>query len=281
MAFSFDSSLLSIGYGSTLCVYAPETLRLKCVLSPPNSLDGGANKIIINLPHKGTEKMSKSPSKDKHERRQNMLKLVKGFLENDDQKLIKEIKNQLEKLSLTKNTEPLDANDLLLKEQETVFKQILAHNELNFFQKIELFEKLNIHGNGSEEIKQKYVEYYQNHVTVVKRLENSLVVRSQNLSEKSKYSVSRKFFNYSKRKIGNRHKSVKSIFNFGSSPRPKRKLRNSESEQNNKNVAVDSVTNKIISSVSGCPQIKHISFGTGEYAHLVIEIISFWLFFLK
>lgn len=157
LAFSADSSLLSVGFGNTLCVFTPDSLQLKCALSPAAGLDGSTNKITINLPDQNDDDTTPTKKSPKKGNRAQLLERRRKSLQT-----IKEITNKLENMRVKSlnNRAPLSN-----EEQELIYKKIMAHNELNFYQKIEIFNMLALHSKAPANIKEKFTKYVQENLS--------------------------------------------------------------------------------------------------------------------
>ena len=165
------------------------------------------------------------------EKRKRMLQVIKSFLETDDQHLIREISNQMDGNKAQKRCKSLSK-----EEEELVFKRIMAHTELNFYQKIELLNSLNLEVNPSEEQLEAYNKYLNENVNLVNRSGKHLMSMTNSLNDSKRYTVNRKLYNYFNRNpLVKQGKGEKSVL-------PVKKL----------------------------AQIRHVAFGTGEYAHLVV-----------
>ncbi|XP_037031343.1 uncharacterized protein LOC119070914 isoform X2 [Bradysia coprophila] len=141
LAFMSDGSTLAVGFGNTLCIYIPETLRIRAVLSAPGGQDGSTNKLIVSMPKSlGNSKMTKKQQElaQKHE------KLVRSFLENDDDQLINDLVKEAEKAPRESQNNRLDPDGTGIVDKK-LFEKIHALNELNYFQKLELFQKMGVH----------------------------------------------------------------------------------------------------------------------------------------
>lgn len=202
------------------------------------------------------------------EKRRKMLQLIKSFLENDDTNLVKEITGKLGKMNISRPVSPNSAS-LTIKEQELIHKKIMAHNELNFYQKLYIFDKMALHSIGSLDVKPSFDKYIQRNIEINTILKKNLLRRSAQLTDRNRFMVNRKFFNY-KRRAEHRLFNSKNIHFHGAenvSTGTKRQRTRTDSEKNQDAQEVPIVKPLPVKSVA---QIQHIAFGTGEYAHLVI-----------
>ncbi|KAG4070831.1 hypothetical protein HA402_011057 [Bradysia odoriphaga] len=154
LAFMSDGSALAVGFGNTLCIYFPETLRIRAVLSAPSGQDGSTNKVIVIMPKtlgnsKITKKQQESAKKQKE--------IVRNFLENDDDQLITDLIKETEKVQRQSRTSRLtDGMEMVDKK---LFEEMLALNELNYSQKLELFQKMGIHISLPADVKEGFSRY--------------------------------------------------------------------------------------------------------------------------
>lgn len=283
LAFSGDGSLLSVGFGNTLCVYQPETLRLKCVLSCPAGLDGTANKITIDLPEPSADttttplktkspKKSATPLKNQRaqlqERRGKLLQVVKSFLDADDKTIVKNITNKLGQLMVTRPLNPF-AHGLSQREQEFVHRKVMSHTELNFYQKIELFDRLSLRSKAPANMEAPFNAYVQRHISLASQTAKTALGKAGQLGERHRFEACRKVFNYTKRLANRRpHVNVNNLFRFNDD----KPMNGSRSDQKNgQQIASQEVDSASIRApVKRVAQIHSVAFGQGENAHLVI-----------
>lgn len=279
IAFSSDTSLLSVGFGNTLCVYTSETLRLKCALSAPPAFDGSTGRLTITLPtNKPTDtetkaKLQKSRAKFL-ERRKQMNGLIKKLLETGDTAVF--TKYEKKEASVTRKRctkrEPLSLGD-----QELLFDQIMASNGMNLFQKINLFDRFNLHARVPQK-KQKALTAYCIENSIESTSSN-LLRRVLNLPPKQKFAYIHKYAQLQQQQpcSTNLINSFKRVFNFGQKPNPTLTNGTANSKRERKRTISSSQDTKPISSDPTAPawlksttQVNHVVFCTNEYAHLVI-----------
>lgn len=267
-----------MGYGNTLCVYIPETLRIKCILSTPAGQDGAPNKVIVNIPTLSID--SKSPAKkeqnQRNEKRKKIQQQIKDFLENNDDKLSTNVTEKAKNLaSITNNgttSEPA-LRELSIKEQEMIFKGILAQNDLNFFHKLELFQKIGLHIRLPPEMWTKFNHYVASNVSTVERQERSLINRALNLSEHSKFIAQRQLFNYIHRKSDDRV-NVSKFVSFSTDDEmensSKQRIRTKSETKSNQPMDIDEIRKNPIDPVKSVSQINHVLFATRDFSNFVI-----------
>lgn len=257
MDFSSDGSLLAAGYGNILCIYCSETLQLKCALNSPSGLDGIGNKLIINLP---VNEMQKPWDEKKNfiEEKKKIFQNIKTFLEkSDDKKLLNDL---IHSLSTSTKPDPHKIENLLLNEQENIFKRIMAMNDLNFYHKLQLFRKLNIHCKSSMEIEQQFKKYISQNLSICNTLKEDLMHRSKLLNENYKFLAMRNLNQI--KSIASDEKWLPKVCRFGSDY----DLFFANFISNEIKTAELFGIHKKIQCTA---QISHIGFGTGDHSHLV------------
>lgn len=272
--------MLSVGFGNTLCVYTSETLRLKCALSAPPAFDGSTGRLTITLPRnkpidtESKAKLQKSRAKFL-ERRKQMNALIKKLLETGDTTTFTKIAKKETNVTRKRCTkqEPLSLGD-----QELLFDQIMASNGMNLFQKINLFDRFNLHARVPQK-KQKALTAYciENSIEAIS---SNLLRRVLNLPPKQKFAYIHKYAQLQQQhqpSSTNLMSSFKRVFNFGQKPNPaltngtaqsKRERKRTISSSNDpKNISSDPIAPACLKSST---QVNHVVFCTNEYAHLVI-----------
>lgn len=276
LAFSLDTSLLSVGFGNTLCVYLSHNLRLKSILSVPAGMDGSANKLSISLP-KSIDKSDLEKKQSQFiDRRKKMQILIKTLLEDNktkpflDQIHVRKVQRKKSRKAKTSN--------LSIDEKELIFNQVLASNELSLFQKINIFDKFNLRARTPVTQKTAFEEYCHSHDS--KTLSNSLFRRIMNLPPKQRFRYCHSFENLRTRHPTSRNvnESFNRIFNFirdsdsetltngfSSNTRPRKRTVSSSKDQ-----ISDKKSQTIFKPVKQSTQINHVVFCTGDFMHLVI-----------
>lgn len=182
LAFTCDGSVLAVGFGNTLCVYEAETLQLKAPLSAPSGLDGSTNKLIVSNPNP----LSNSKLAKKHqELTQRRKEVVRNFLENDDDQLINDLIKEAEKVTQRQNQNNGTTTTGEI-DRKKLFTKILALNELNFYQKLELFQKMGISIKLPGNLSCDFLRYVNRNV-LVEFKETTLMSRIPNLEPDKKF----------------------------------------------------------------------------------------------
>lgn len=252
LAFSSDGSLLAVGHGNVLCVYCTETLFLKCALSTP--LDGVANRFLVNLP---TSEEPKSPKEKRNnlERKKKIFQSIKLLLEtSDDKKFLADLLS----MPLTDDPEPETIETLTVTEQQIIFKRIMSATDLNFYQKLELFRRLNVHCKSNEDIAMKFKTYVVQNLGACQLLKRDLFRRSKALDANSKYDARRKL---DRLKLSvDDDKWLSEICRFGD-----------DFDVNVRKAHLDAAKGAAEKKeiVQCMAQIVHVAFSAGDYSHLV------------
>lgn len=269
--------MLSVGFGNTLCVYASETLRLKCALSAPPAFDGSTGRLTISLPNKrDTTAISKDKNDLKEqrvqffERRKKMSGLIKKLLENSDAAIFQNISEKPAKVTRKRCKKPIE---LSVDDQELLFNQIMASTAINLFQKIILFERFNLHVRAPQKKQQSLTEYC--HENRIEAISANLLRRMFNLPPKHKFAYSHKYAQLQQQHPNSNGliNSFNRLFNFGQkltngTAKSKRgRKRTISSSQDATKCSSDPVQPSLLKSTT---QVNHVVFCTGEYAHLVV-----------
>lgn len=263
LAFSSDGSLLAVGFANTLCIYIPKTLRIKAVLSTPSGQDGSTNKLIVNK----SKVLSDITGKEYEQIKQ----MVKAFLENDDDKLLNELKDKVNKspeMGQKKRTIELAFSDLAVEDKENIFAEIQKLNELNFFQKLEIFQKIGIHIRLPADLKEKFHEYVHNYMRVRDK-ENNLEERLSGLAPDKQFVAHLKLQNYLSRRSDAAANGLhmKNVTFYDDDDVA---IVSSRRKNRDKAMEVDEKQKPVANPIRKVAKIKHILFAAGDCSHLVI-----------
>lgn len=251
---------------------------MKCALSAPAGLDGSANKILISISNVSEEKKL-TKQKTVLDKRKKILEQIKLLLEKGDQGLFKNVTSEKKRFIKNENSGKILPNDLKVNEQEMIFKKIMNLQELNLYQKFELFSNLGICCRAPSELKHDLLEFLTNKKNYQTNLSCKIDKMVENLSSTYKFTAKGKLHEYqTRRKLWNRqnsHKnaSINKILSFGSSPKknPNENLNGtSVGKMTNGICAEKEELTEMTTPIKTIAQINHVLFCTGEYAHLAI-----------
>lgn len=263
--------MLGVGFGNTLCIYAPETLKLKCALSAPSGLDGSASKLLVSIPTtKDTTNLEKKRN-EFLEKRKKIVAAIQEMIEKNDISIILDYIKNAEKSERPEKpkTETPHWSDLTISQKNELFNQILNTNQLNLFQKIQIFDKINLRGRVPLKWKtqlEKYCDKIDQHID-----DDNLIGRMMNLSAKHKFKMIHKY----KKSIAQRHNNrkvsdaLKRVIQFSNTNEMKPTTNgfgNSKSSKTEEQPFIKQFSATQNASV----QIKHVAFCRGEHSHLVI-----------
>lgn len=273
---------MAVGFGNALCIYASETLKLKCVLSAPNGIDGSGNKLTVRLPPKENSGSSEASRKRTAflEKRKELATCVKNLLEGKDSSIIKRISSEhvettsKAKLSKRKRVLKNDIQDLSHEERQLLFSRIMAMNTINLFQKISILDRFNLNFTApltKEEKLKKYANLNRCQPKVDK-----LIAQSALLDHRKKYSSCRKMHQFKLRQkpVIDTNRAVERLIRFTID-----RTNTKTSGLTNGNGIKVEATNKPdetkdesteVPPVKCAAQIKHVAFCAGEFSHLVI-----------
>lgn len=264
LGFSFDTSLLGVGFGNTLCIYNPETLQLRCALSAPSGLDGSVSKMTITLPSNADKSDLDVRRKEFIGKCKKMRAAIQAVLENEETvSVTKKIKaSEIRTADSYRNFDGKLSKD----QKKMIFNQVLASNSLNLFQKIHIFDKFNLHGRVPTKSQKSYTEYCEQ---IDQTLENSNILgRMLNLSTKHKFKFAYKYHQSNLQKQRNRYtlNALKRVINCTKPIKSEVKTNGLSDDEilQDPSATNDNLCQKPI------VQITHVAFCTGEFAHLVI-----------
>ncbi|GAB0089207.1 WD repeat-containing protein 75 [Sergentomyia squamirostris] len=255
LAFSQDASLLAAGFGSVCVLYTTDQLTIKGVFSAPSCFDGGVGKLSIFPP---TPQLDANgdvvpPKRAKRQDsslplRPEVVELAQSFLDNDSPDLAEFIKKETNCHQADVPT-PRPNN---LDDQE-LFKKILSLKDLNVDQKLEILRKLDLHCRVSPNSRKKLLDYVEKSGTLSDHLDEDVKKSQSSLSENYKYSASAQLLT-----LNHRNTKLSRIFSDPSQNKPLM------------NGMQDSETPQESSLISEPAQIHHVTFSSGEFAHLLI-----------
>lgn len=266
LGFSSDTSLLGVGYGNTLCIYAPETLHLKCALSAPSGLDGSANKLSISLPSDKKKNNLAEKRQQFLEKRKKLLDAIRSMLESGDVNIVKKLSDSKPKKMAKKKQKHINVEELNIDDQQMLFDQILAFSGLNLFQKINIYDKFNLRGRVLPKWEQSYREYTER--TDVKANNLDIQYRLENLSPKYKFKYVHKYNQY--KLSSQRSRIASAALNRTISFAPATDtppLINGNAKSNDESASDERPS---INFKKQTTQINHVVFCAGEFTHLVI-----------
>lgn len=266
LGFSADTSLLGVGFGNTLCLYTSETLKLKGALNAPAGLDGTISKISISMPKDKKEDNEKR--KRFMEKRKKLQAAIKSMLSGADTKTII---NNLGNLNPTKckatKAKKIDQKSMVTGEKSAVFNTILSSNNLSLFQKISMFDALNLHGRVPAKWKSAFEEYCER---IDKDHHNlNIPARISNLSAKHRFKYALKYEHHTKHGITVYPDTLRKLrrrINFS----PTNEMQSQSNGHSDMETDADEALKTRRSTQKSMAQLKHLVFCTGEFAHLVI-----------
>lgn len=271
------------------------------MLSCPAGLDGSINKVTLNINAAvSAPEAAVTPRKDTKrtlllEQRRKMLQAIKAYLAQDagagdaaaaSGSLVRTIAGKLGQLSASRS--PVAGAQLTLREQELVHRRLLAQPELNFDQKLELFARIGLRSQMPAELRQPFGAYVHRHFDGARAQRLALAARTQALPERQRYEASRKWANYTKRLAAaptRESTRVRDLVSFEKATEPTAAspaslTRSAKKSAKRASVAPTKspVSPAVAASADAVPvlpvknlaQVKHVAFGAGEYAHLVI-----------
>lgn len=271
LGFSTDTSLLGVGFGNTLCLYAPETLKLKCALSAPSCYDGSASKLLVSIPTTKDTKNLEEKRNDFMEKRKKIVTAIQEMIEKNDTSIILKYVKNAEKSGRPEKSEAKTPHwcDLTIGQKNELFNQILNTNQLNLFRKIQIFDKINLCGRVPLKWKAQHEKYCNK---IDQEIEgDNLFGRIMNLSAKHKFKMIHKYKESILQRQNNRKVSdaLKKVIQFSNTNKIKPTTNGIGHSKQSKTEEQPPI-NQFSSIQNAIVQIKHVAFCRGEQSHLVI-----------
>lgn len=241
-------------------------------MSAPAGLDGSANKVLISVANVLEEKKT-TKQKTVLDKRKKMLEQIKLLMEKGDTALFKNVTSE-KKRFIKENVCPKVY--LTVNEQEMIFKKIMNLQELNLYQKFEIFSNLGICCRAPSELKDDLLDFLTNKQITQTNLSSEIDKLVANLSRTYKFTAKGRLYEYQTKrklwKLHSRHRNLKidKILSFGSIPKKNSQEKfNGHSDVENE-VIEKKYKNEMTTPIKTIAQINHVLFCTGEYAHLAI-----------
>lgn len=242
-------------------------------MSAPSGFDGSAGKLLVSIP---TTKVTKNLEEKRNEfmdKRKKIVAAIQEMVEKNDTSIIwKHIKNaETCERSEKSKAKPKTSHwrDFTIGQQNELFNQILNANQLNLFQKIQIFDQINLRGRVPLKWKAQHEKYCDK---IDQEIEgDNLFGRVMNLSAKHKFKM---IHTYKKsilqrqnnRKISEALKKVVQFSNTNEIKSTTNGIGNSKPSKTEEKPPIkpfSPIQNAIV-------QIKHVAFCRGEHSHLVI-----------
>ncbi|XP_055386232.1 WD repeat-containing protein 75 [Condylostylus longicornis] len=279
--FSSDGSLLSATYGNTLCIFKAVDLKLKAALTAPPVYDGSFHKVQIYCNEK------KNNITEVDESYKKILDVFKNFEEDAGNKAVVKI---LQKTSIKSRQKIMSFAPILQsKNNKILFKKVLQIPELNLFQKLVIFQKLNMQFAVSPIVYPKIIEYINsklNKNTRETQLRNYTTYLSSKCKFKAKYKLSKYYLrqNVYQNKVNetliplldmlrledNNSNLQKNVGKTNCNGFSDNSLISNSEEVKRKKVDITKKLEDIPNNLQGISEVKTVNFGKGEFAHLII-----------
>ena len=264
--FSEDGTLITAGFGNAFCVWDSMSFEMKCVLSAPGSLEGSTNRVVISLAPETTKSSKKASENVQNtvDRRRKLVELMRSVIRGDsDDALVKCVKVDKKKRFFTQRpADHVKPSSLSKAEKEMIFKRVLALQDLNFNQKIDILHKLHIYYKISNRAEQEIIEYMKRNISECHQRYKSLSRNIKSIRNPERFKLQWRFrtWNSLSSKRNRRIVTVRKLLT--------EKIDGPVLEiQKGKQAAEEA--NKLL-PIKNLTQITNIVFGTDEFSYLAI-----------
>lgn len=246
-------------------------MKLKCALSAPSGFDGSASKLLVSIPTtKGTKNLDEKRN-EFMEKRKKVVAAIQEMIEKNDTSIILKYVKNAENSERSEKSKPKTPHwsDLTISQKNELFNQILNTNQLNLFQKILIFDKINLRGRVPLKWKAQHEKYCDK---IDQEMEgDNLFGQIMNLSVKHKFKMIHKYKKSILQRQNNRKVSeaLKKVIQFSNTNEiipTTNGIGNSKPSKTEENPSIkpfSSMQNVVV-------QIKNVAFCRGEHSHLVI-----------
>jgi NET1-associated nuclear protein 1 (U3 small nucleolar RNA-associated protein 17) len=255
LSFSQDCSLLSAGFGNSLCVWDTTSFKLKCALSAPAIMDGSTNRVVISLPKK---KKSNGSVSNFIEKRQKILQMMSAVINDPSQVLVKNLTQEKSRIFKRKPIEEVKSRELKCNEKKLIFERVLATGDLNLNEKLQILHKLNIYYNISSRVEEDLIDYISKNALDDKHLYKGLQQSVYDIKNDSKYKILWRFKTWRMLDV-KRNRKIITVRKFLKQPIREEavKLKSEEPEYN-------------LLPVKNISSISNTIFCTNDLAHLIV-----------
>lgn len=258
MNFSQDSSLLTAGFGNSLCVWETTNFKLKCALSAP-AFDGSTNRVVFSIANKKKSNGSQTTITSLIEKRRKLLKMMKGIIDEGDSTLVKNITQEKTRYFKKKSEEKLKAKELKTKEKQQIFRQVLANNNLNFNEKLQIFHKLNIYYKISSHMESEVTNFISRQAIEETQLYKGLHKGLNEMRNDEKYKILWRFKTWRLLDL-KRNRKIVTIRKLMKQPINHNAIKNNEQSENGEKLL----------PVKNLAHITNVLFCADDLSHLVI-----------
>ncbi|XP_037927474.1 uncharacterized protein LOC119662008 [Teleopsis dalmanni] len=282
LSFSQDGSLLAAGFGDTLCIYNMATLKLKVALSGTVGADGAIHKAQIVVP-----KVKTTFDDEMYEKRAKVMQFFVNLLEDNEKSALNNLQELLNTSDTSSTVQQQPVTSLSAVSQEDkkeLFREILDIQELNFYQKVLLFQKLGITCKPREGMETRLASYLRK--TVCNEFINvkikDLHKKVAQLSRRERFRAKYRLHLYTRRKrnydeeIAQNLVPILSVLNIQDITKSSKESKNTSrqeditQQQKERKEAYDRTTHRILPIPQVPAVIKKVQFATNQFAHMIL-----------
>lgn len=268
IAFSQDASLLAGGFGNVLCIWNPDTLKLKCVLSAPSGYDGCVNRALMIFPAKPSQKRTVDKKQNYHDLRTKIITEIIALTNSKGKSsLFDDVTEKCKKLQRTSRMNAI-RNEIVESVSENnkkyIVQKIQKTSKINMSQRAELFHALRIACRTNNEMRVRIQNKLLARRRSVHKVEQYLQKICANMTNAVRFRAVRKQQNFLRRQLPSTplRNGISNIFSDKNIDRTTISKKEKTLQQDEKKV----IENPIRSFM----QIQNVFFCNGQFSHLVV-----------
>ncbi|XP_058121670.1 WD repeat-containing protein 75 [Anopheles ziemanni] len=273
VAFSQDSSLLAGGFGNVLCIWNPDTLKLKCVLSAPSGYDGCVNRALMIFPAETSQKGAKGNKLINHDARMKIIAEIIALTNSKGKSsLFDDVTEKCQKLQRISRMNAI-RDEIIESVSENnkkyIVQKIQKNSKINMSQRAELFYALRTTCRTNEEMKIRIQNKLLTSRRSVHKVQQYLQKICANMTNAVRFRAVRKQQNFLRRQLPSTplKSAISNIFSQKNIA-DQRKI--SEKEKTSQKDIMNDKKKVIENPIRSFLQIHNVFFCYGQFSHLVV-----------
>ncbi|KFB39695.1 AGAP007948-PA-like protein [Anopheles sinensis] len=272
IAYSQDASLLAGGFGNILCIWNPDTLKLKCVLSAPSGYDGCVNRALMIFPAVTSQKRAIDKKQNYHDIRTKIIaEIVAQTNGKGKSSLFDDVTEKYKKLQRSSRVNAI-RNEIIESVSENnkkyIVQKIQKNSKLNMSQRAELFHALRITCRTNEEMKIRIQNKLLTSQRSAHKVEQYLQKICATMTNAVRFRAVRKQQHFLRRQLPSTllRNGISNMF----SQKNVNRTKTSEKEKNRLKDIINDKEKVIENPIRSFSQIQNVFFCYGQFSHLVV-----------
>ncbi|KAG5675282.1 hypothetical protein PVAND_005196 [Polypedilum vanderplanki] len=272
LSFSQDSSLLSAGFGNSLCVWDTTNFKLKCALSAPAIMDGSVNRVLITLPEENSKKNLNGNKTNFIEKRHKILQMMNAIINDPSQVLVNNLTQERSRIFKRKFDEGVKSQELKCNEKKLIFDKVIATTDLNFNEKLQILHKLNIYYHISNRVENDFIDFISKNTYDDIHLYKGLQQGVLEIKNDDKYKILWRFKTWRMRDV-KRNRKIITVRKLLKKPIREEALKLKKAEPGQKALPIKNISN--ITSTFFCTNdLSHLSVVTTSTRLLIWDLLT-------